>query len=90
MTGSSFSFIVTDSNPVRKEGGVRVLEITGVQLFDVGPVTFPAYTAASSAVRALAGPDYSLRERIEREEREVRERARARRLRLLQLDRKAV
>lgn len=84
VTGSSFSFVVTDSNPVRKEGGRRILEITGVSLFDVGPVTFPAYTAASSNVRAMGESMTDLRTRIEAEERiATAERDRERRLRLI-------
>lgn len=82
INGSSFSFIVTDSAPVRKEGGRRILEIKGVRLFDVGPVTFPAYTAASSGVRAAGGIDPDLRKRIEQDEAREARQARDRILRL--------
>ncbi len=51
VTGSSFSFVVTDED-FRREGGVRIREIRGVQLFDVGPVTFPAYQATTADARA--------------------------------------
>lgn len=51
MTGSSFAFVVTDE-VWRKEEGVEIREIRGVQLFDVGPVTFPAYDATTTGVRA--------------------------------------
>lgn len=51
LQGSSFSFTVTDE-AWRKEKGVSIREITGVRLFDVGPVTFPAYEATTTAVRA--------------------------------------
>lgn len=51
VTGSSFSFAVTDEQWVKRDGK-RIREIRGVKLFDVGPVVFPAYEGASSAVRA--------------------------------------
>lgn len=51
VQGSSFSFNVKDETG-RKENGVRIREIRGVELFDVGPVTFPAYEATSTGVRA--------------------------------------
>ena len=79
VSGSSFAFIVTDSNPVRKEGGRRIMEITGVRLFDVGPVTYPAYTAASSAVRANSGGADLYREMGEKFDRELAARERRRR-----------
>lgn len=58
VTGSSFAFLVTDED-WRMEDGVRVREIQGVQLFDVGPVTFPAYEATEAEVSSR-----SLRERM--------------------------
>jgi len=85
VTGASFSFIPTDSNPVRREGGRRILEITGVQLFDTGPVTFPAYRGASAGIRSMGEPDMDLRRRIEAEEARLSKRLRARRLRLLEI-----
>jgi HK97 family phage prohead protease len=51
LTGSSFSFCVTDQTEL-KEDGKRVREIRGVKLFDVGPVTFPAYTGTSAQCRS--------------------------------------
>lgn len=51
LQGSSFSFTVTDE-AWRKEKGISIREITGVNLFDVGPVTFPAYEATTTAIRA--------------------------------------
>ena len=51
VTGSSFSFIVTDET-WSKEDGVEIREIKGVQLFDTGPVTFPAYEATTAGVRS--------------------------------------
>lgn len=80
VSGSSFAFLVTDSNPVRKEGGRRIMEITGVRLFDVGPVTYPAYTAATSMVRASNnGSDDFYRTQGEALDRELAARERRRR-----------
>ena len=50
VQGSSFAFMITDEQP-RKENGIRIREIRGVELFDVGPVTFPAYESTSTGVR---------------------------------------
>ncbi len=50
LTGSSFAFIVTDSEWIEADGNdVRL--IRGVELFDVGPVTFPAYEATTAGLR---------------------------------------
>lgn len=51
VQGSSFAFTVTDEQP-RKENGLRIREIRGFELFDVGPVTFPAYESTSTGIRA--------------------------------------
>lgn len=47
MDGSSFAFTVRDQEVVRNEGA-SVREIREVALFDVGPVTYPAYAATSA------------------------------------------
>lgn len=51
LDGSSFAFITTDEE-WRKENGVHIREIRGVQLFDVGPVTYPAYKASTTGIRS--------------------------------------
>lgn len=53
VTGSSFGFEITDQE-FRMEDKVEIREITGVRLFDVGPVTFPAYDATEVDARAEA------------------------------------
>ncbi len=53
VTGSSFAFRITDET-WRMEDDLDIREIRGVALFDVGPVTFPAYTGADTGVRAEA------------------------------------
>jgi HK97 family phage prohead protease len=55
VTGSSFAFMPRgEAGTVRAAGenGVTYYDRTDVELFDVGPVTYPAYGAADSAVRA--------------------------------------
>ena len=51
LQGSSFAFQVTDQE-FRTENDVDIREITGVRLYDVGPVTFPAYEATTTGVRS--------------------------------------
>ena len=55
ISGSSFSFTVTkDGLKWKEEEGQEIREIVKVdRLFDVGPVTFPAYTATDAALRSL-------------------------------------
>lgn len=57
VTGSSFAFRITDET-WRTEDDVEIREIRGVELFDVGPVTFPAYTGADTGVRDEARASY--------------------------------
>jgi len=50
LQGSSFAFEVTDEE-WRKVDDVEIREVRGVRLFDVGPVTYPAYESTTTAVR---------------------------------------
>lgn len=52
ITGSSFAFRVTDQAWL-KEDDEDIREIRGVELFDVSPVTYPAYESTTADVRAL-------------------------------------
>lgn len=55
VSGSSFSFIVEEEMFIRAaDGGADIRELRKVRLFDVGPVTFPAYASTTSAVRSAA------------------------------------
>ena len=56
LTGSSFAFTVTDQT-FRTEEKIDIREIRGVELFDTGPVTYPAYEATTTGVRATDGAD---------------------------------
>lgn len=51
VTGSSFGFRVTDEG-WRMENDVEIREIRGVELFDVSPVTYPAYEGTSVGLRS--------------------------------------
>jgi hypothetical protein len=56
VDGSSFQFRVLKESWSRdEERKLDVRELEEIQLFDVGPVTFPAYTATTTGVRAV-GP----------------------------------
>ncbi|MBE3118848.1 MAG: HK97 family phage prohead protease [Candidatus Atribacteria bacterium] len=51
ITGSSFKFTVDDEE-WRREGAGEIRELRDVQLFDIGPVTYPAYESTSAAARS--------------------------------------
>lgn len=52
ITGASFGFEVEDEQFAGREPIVRT--IRSVKLYDVGPVTFPAYSATEAEVRSLS------------------------------------
>lgn len=52
ITGSSFGF-VPDVTTFREEGKITIVERESVQLWDVSPVTFPAYASTSAGLRAI-------------------------------------
>lgn len=52
ITGSSFAFTVRKQRMV-DEGGKQVREIHDLDLFDVGPVAFPAYSGTAVGIRSL-------------------------------------
>lgn len=58
VTGSSFSFDILRVE-YREEDDFFVREMLDVRLFDVGPVTFPAYTAATAGLRSALKPSKS-------------------------------
>lgn len=70
ITQMSIGFIVVDDKWSTKDG-MDVREIRKVQLFDVSPVTFPAYTATDVGVRAMQEYDgYKAEQRSKAEETE--------------------
>lgn len=53
LSGSSFAFHVTEQTWREEKRGnqkVTIREVRGVRLFDVGPVTFPAYDATTTEI----------------------------------------
>ncbi len=53
ISGSSFSFRIADESWTR-ENGADIRTITKIEtLFDVGPVTYPAYQSSTSGLRAI-------------------------------------
>ncbi len=80
----SFGFRVKAGGQEWSEEGEEVIRtLTDVALFDVSPVTFPAYQETDVAVRSLA----AYREDINARDQHIRAQAesRRRRLRLLQI-----
>lgn len=79
VTGQSFAFIPRPDGMTRdrrQEGGRTIVEdvVTSVDLFDVGPVTYPAYNATSVLVRGgLVDADALAREAREANRRRLRE-----------------
>lgn len=54
VKGSSFSFLVAEDRTTKLEDGTWIVEILKIKrLFDVGPVTIPAYTGTEAELRAL-------------------------------------
>ena len=51
LSGSSFAFQVEEETWRQEKKDLEVREVKSVRLFDVGPVTFPAYKATTSGVR---------------------------------------
>jgi HK97 family phage prohead protease len=67
----SFAFLVEDEVWSRKDG-MDVREITKVRLFDVSPVTFPAYSGTSISARAMeARAAFDASQQVEPEQQEV-------------------
>ncbi len=67
ITQMSIGFIV-EEDKWSTEDGMDVREIRKVQLFDVSPVTFPAYTATDVGVRAMQEYDgYKTEQRSQQE-----------------------
>lgn len=52
LTGSSFAFVVEKAR-WEEENGKDIRNIESVKLYDVGPVTYPAYGSASTGLRSL-------------------------------------
>lgn len=53
VAGSSFGFDVRAEKWERDDDGIEIRTIMDVRLYDVGPVTFPAYKGTSVDIRAV-------------------------------------
>lgn len=62
VSGSSFAFTI-DSQTFRTEGDHDVREINAVTLYDVGPVTYPAYESTTAGLRCAEGIDEAVKAR---------------------------
>ena len=80
LTGSSFSFWPAPNGqkfcPGGGDGADDIRELHDVDVLDVGPVTFPAYSASSSGVRAIGEPS-ELRSVVEGQSKALAEQAAA-------------
>ena len=89
LTGSSFAFVPSETAWSR-DGDREVRTIKSVRLYDVGPVTFPAYGSASTSLRSDGEPVDARSEHADWEylEREAAREGRERqiRARLLEID----
>ena len=54
LTGSSFAFVAERAEWI-EDKGVDIRMVQSVRLFDVGPVTYPAYDASTAAARNADG-----------------------------------
>ncbi len=67
VTGSSFGFDVTAEKWERDEdSGVEIRTIMGVRLYDVGPVTFPAYKGTTVDIRSVVAQNTARLKRLAR------------------------
>jgi len=58
VTGSSFAFTVEEDDWQQQSDGMWIRTILRIgKLYDVGPVTYPAYPASSAALRSLTERD---------------------------------
>jgi HK97 family phage prohead protease len=71
VLGSSFSFAVRKSRMIPQMNGRCVRELQDVDVFDVGPVAMPAYSATTAGMRAV-GDVAELRSAFDREIADVR------------------
>lgn len=53
LDGSSFGFRTVKDDWKRLDGGVYVRELIEAEVFDVGPVTYPAYTGTTAEAREM-------------------------------------
>ena len=87
VKGSSFQFRTIEDNWYKDDAGVTVREIISAELFEVGPVTEPAYLPSSSELRTLKdGKDeFEAREAEVKQKEEERQKAKRRRMKEVEI-----
>lgn len=85
LTGSSFAFVV-DAVEWSEDGEDDVRTIKSVRLFDVGPVTFPAYEGTTTGVRSEGDADEAIASRDEWRSKRRQRNARAKAARARSID----
>ena len=83
LLGSSFAFYVVDES-YRKEGDGLIREINDVDLLDVGPVSYPAYSGTEGVSHRFVSPEGRCLVPSEHEHAEVRSRFKSAKNRLLE------
>lgn len=91
VSGSSFSFDYLSKSIVMQQDGDKerdIIEVRDVRLYDVGPVTFPAYTSTTAGARSLASDALEKELANLRAVRQRNARGKSARARVLELDAK--
>lgn len=67
ITQSSYAFLPVSERWTQREDGSELRELIAVQLFDVSPVTYPAFVGADSQARGLMRPPFEPGQRSRQE-----------------------
>ena len=87
VKGSSFQFRTIEDNWYKTDAGETVRELISAELFEIGPVTEPAYLPSTSELRTLKdGKDeFEAREAEVKQKEEEKEKARRRRMKEVEI-----
>ncbi len=87
IKGSSFQFRTIEDNWYKDDKGETVREVISAELFEVGPVTDPAYLPTISELRTLkdSKDEFEAREAEIRQKEEEKEKARRRRMKEVEI-----
>lgn len=87
VKGSSFQFKTIEDNWYKDDEGVTVRELVEATLFEVGPVSDPAYLVANSELRTLQDKksEFESRDAEIKQKEEERERAKKRRMKEVEI-----
>lgn len=67
ISQSSYAFLPVSQRWTEREDGSELRELLAVQLFDVSPVTYPAFVGADSQARGLVRPTFDKGQRSQSE-----------------------